>query len=249
MKALILAAGYATRLFPLTKDRPKALLPIADRPIINYIIDDIVTTPAINEIIIVSNHKFAKHFEEWKIETEKDYDVKFTVVDDNTVSDDDKLGAIGDIQFVIDQLNIDEEMLIVAGDNIFTYDLIDAYNYYKEHDKDTVLAQRNDDFEELRRFAVVEVDENKIVTNLEEKPEHPRSDIAVFATYFYKKETIPMIKEYLDEGNNPDSPGNFPAWLYKKKPVRVYEFEGECFDIGTHKSYAEVDEYVRNNPI
>lgn len=191
MKALILAAGYATRLFPLTKDRPKALLPIADIPIINYIVDDIVTIPDINEIIIVSNHKFAKHFEKWKIEAEKSYDLNFTVVDDNTVSDDDKLGAIGDIQFVIDQLNIDEEMLIVAGDNIFTYDLIDAYNYYKEHDTDIVLAQRNDDIEELRRFAVIEVDENKIVTNLEEKPEYPRSDIAVFATDFYKKRNYP----------------------------------------------------------
>lgn len=191
MKALILAAGYATRLFPLTKDRPKALLPIADRPIINYIVDDIVTIPDINEIIIVSNHKFAKHFEKWKIEAGKSYDLNFTVVDDNTVSDDDKLGAFGDIQFVIDQLNIDEEMLIVAGDNIFTYDLIDAYNYYKEHDTDIVLAQRNDDIEELRRFAVIEVDENKIVTNLEEKPEYPRSDIAVFATDFYKKRNYP----------------------------------------------------------
>lgn len=191
MKALILAAEYATRLFPLTKDRPKALLPIADIPIINYIVDDIVTIPDINEIIIVSNHKFAKHFEKWKIEAEKSYDLNFTVVDDNTVSDDDKLGAIGDIQFVIDQLNIDEEMLIVAGDNIFTYDLIDAYNYYKEHDTDIVLAQRNDDIEELRRFAVIEVDENKIVTNLEEKPEYPRSDIAVFATDFYKKRNYP----------------------------------------------------------
>lgn len=191
MKALILAAGYATRLFPLTKDRPKALLPITDRPIINYIVDDIVTIPDINEIIIVSNHKFAKHFEKWKIEAEKSYDLNFTVVDDNTVSDDDKLGAVGDIQFVIDQLNIDEEMLIVAGDNIFTYDLIDAYNYYKEHDTDIVLAQRNDDIEELRCFAVIEVDENKIVTNLEEKPEYPRSDIAVFATDFYKKRNYP----------------------------------------------------------
>lgn len=191
MKALILAAEYATRLFPLTKDRPKALLPIADIPIINYIVDDIVTIPDINEIIIVSNHKFAKHFEKWKIEAEKSYDLNFTVVDDNTVSDDDKLGAIGDIQFVIDQLNIDEEMLIVAGDNIFTYDLIDAYNYYKEHDTDIVLAQRNDDIEELRRFAVIEVDENKIVTNLEEKPEYPRSDIAVFAIDFYKKRNYP----------------------------------------------------------
>lgn len=245
MKALILAAGYATRLYPLTQDKPKALLPIADKPIINYIVDEIANLPEVDEIIVVSNHRFIQHFNDWKTEVENNYTQKITVVDDNTTSDDDKLGAIGDIQFVIDTLNIDDEMLIIAGDNLFTYSLLDIYNHYKEHGEDMILVKPHDDAEDLKRFAVALIDENNIVTELEEKPQEPKSDLAVYATYFYQRETLPLIKTYLEDGNNPDSPGNFPAWLYKKKPVRACVFDGEAFDIGTHDSYNEVDAYIR----
>lgn len=247
MKAIILAAGYATRLYPLTKDKPKALLPIADKEIINYIVDELVTIDEIDEIIVISNHRFINHFNHWQEAASKNYDCKITVLDDNTVSDEDKLGAIGDIDFVIDELELDDDLLIIAGDNIFTYPLLEIFNEYKKHGQDMILVKKHDDLEDLKRFAVVLTDENNIVTDLEEKPSNPKSDLAAYATYFYNKETIPLIKEYLNEGNNPDSPGNFPAWLYKKKSVRAHAFEGEAFDIGTHQSYKEVDEYIREN--
>ncbi len=245
MKALILAAGYATRLYPLTKDRPKALLPIADRPIIDYICEEICTIPEVNEIIVVSNHRFVANFLAWQEENQAKYSIPLTIIDDFTTSDEDKLGAVGDIQYVIDRLGIKESLLIIAGDNLFTYHLIDAWRVFREFGQDMILAATIDKVQDLRRFAVAEIDENSMVVSLEEKPQEPKSNLAVYATYFYLADTIPLIKTYLDQGNNPDAPGNFPAWLYQRKPLRLYEFDGECFDIGTHEAYKEVEEYMK----
>lgn len=249
MKALILAAGYATRLYPLTKDRPKALLPIADKPIIEYICEELVTLPDVNEIIVVSNHRFADHFTRWQERAKKLYSLPVTVVDDFTTSDADKLGAVGDINFVIERLGVDEDLLVIAGDNLFTYHLIDAWRVFREFDQDLILAQEIDSLGDLKRFAVAQIDENDLVIDLEEKPEQPKSNLAVYATYFYKRDTLPLIRTYLDQGGDPDAPGNFPAWLYKRKPLRLYKFTGECFDIGTPESYEQVERYVRENPI
>ncbi len=247
MKALILAAGYATRLYPLTKDRPKALLPLGGKAIIEFIIDEIVTLPDVNEIIVVSNHRFVEHFNAWEKKTASQYELPITIVDDFTTSDADKLGAVGDINFVIERLEIDEDLLVIAGDNLFTYALIDPWRVFREFYQDMILAQEIDEIEDLKRFAVAEIDEDDLVIDLEEKPEEPKSDLAVYATYFYRRDTLPLIKTYLDQGGNPDSPGNFPAWLYKRKPLRLYKFTGKCFDIGTPESYAEVDAFVKRN--
>lgn len=247
MKALILAAGYATRLYPLTKDRPKALLPLAGKAIINFIVDEIVTLPDVNEIIVVSNHRFVEHFNRWQEEAARQYDKTITIIDDFTTSDADKLGAIGDINFVIDRLGIDEDLMVIAGDNLFTYNLIDPWRVFREFDQDLILAQEIDSLEDLRRFAVAKTDENDLVIDLEEKPREPKSNLAVYATYFYRRDTLPLIKTYLDQGGNPDAPGNFPSWLYKRKPLRLYKFTGECFDIGTPESYKEVEGFVREH--
>lgn len=242
MKALILAAGYATRLYPLTKNQPKALLPVAGQTILSRIVDQLITLPDLSEIIVVSNHRFIDHFSKWKRTEGSTYDVPITLVDDFTTTDSDKLGAIGDIQFVLDRIPINEPLLVIAGDNLFTYPLITAWRVFREFDEDMILAQEMEDRDELKRFAVAEIDENMHVISLEEKPEEPRSNLAVYATYFYRTETLPLFKQYLDEGGNPDAPGNFPAWLYKKKPVRVFLFDGECYDIGTHDAYRESQE-------
>lgn len=242
MKALILAAGYATRLYPLTKNQPKALLPVAGQAILTRIADELVTLPDLSEIIVVSNHRFIDHFSMWKKTEASSYKVPITLVDDFTTTDSDKLGAIGDIQFVLDRIQINEPLLVIAGDNLFTYPLLAAWRVFREFDEDMILAQEIEDEEELKRFAVAEVDENMHVISLEEKPAEPRSNLAVYATYFYRADTLPLIRTYLDEGGNPDAPGNFPAWLYKQKPVRVYLFDGECYDIGTPEAYAQAQE-------
>lgn len=241
MKGIVLAAGYATRLYPLTKDRPKALLPVAGRPILDYIADEMDTVDALDQIIIISNHLFAAQFQAWadvRNAIGKGHPV--VVLDDNSTDDTNKLGAIGDIQFVVDQMEIDDELLVIAGDNLFTYSLRAAWQAYAAHYQDMILAQKMPPEEDLRRYAIATVNADGIVTDLVEKPAHPKSDLAVFATYFYRRETVPMIRDYLKEGNSPDAPGNFPAWLYTRKPVRVYQFEGICIDIGTPESYADV---------
>ena len=240
MKAIILAAGYATRLYPLTIDKPKALLPIANKPILDYIVDEIETIEEIDDLIIVSNHKFYPNFARWC--EEKQTRLNCVVLNDNTTDDTNKLGAIGDIEYAIEKINIDDDILVMAGDNIFTFRLKDFYNAYKEKNSDFVLVKEMERIEDLRRMANVEITADGKVVGMVEKPQNPKTNLAAFASYIYKKDTVPMIKKYLDEGNNPDAPGFFPSWLYKHKDVYAYTFEGECYDIGTPESYKEVNE-------
>lgn len=242
MKALILAAGYATRLYPLTLDRPKALLPIGGRPMLDYLCDALADVRELSEVHLVTNRKFASHFEAWAKTAECHYPtLHFTIWDDGTTSDADKLGAVGDIQFVIDHADLNDDLLVAASDNLFTFPLRLFVDDFKKHDRDTVLAARfaEADIPQLTRFAVATLDADQRVTGLVEKPKIPPSDIGVYALYLYKKETVPMVKKYLDAGFSPDAPGHLPEWLYKQKEVGAYLFEGECIDIGTPDSYRE----------
>ena len=238
MKAIILAAGYATRLYPLTLHKSKALLPINNKPMIDYIIEKMNDIDILDEIYVVSNHLFYNQFIEWakQIKTDK----RITILDDGTTSDENKIGAIGDISFAIKEKNIDDELLIVAGDNFFTYSLQEYLDFFHEKDCDCVCVKEWLDKESLSQFGIALLDENSLVLDIEEKPELPKSNNVVFATYFYKRETVPLFQQYLDQGNKPDAPGNFPAWLYKQQKVYAYAFSGDCYDIGTPKSYEEV---------
>ncbi len=240
MKAIILAAGYATRLYPLTLDKPKALLPIAGKPIIDYITDQIETIEEIDSLVVISNDKFYPHFTRWS--RDRQTRLELTVVNDNTTDDSNKLGAIGDIAYAVDELKINDDILVMAGDNIFTFELKDFYKAYKNTGTDMILVKELDSIDDLRRMANVETDARGKVTAMAEKPREPKTNLAAFASYIYKKETVPLIREYLDAGNNPDAPGFFPSWLFKVKPVHAYKFEGECYDIGTPQSYKEVNE-------
>lgn len=238
MKAILLVAGYATRLYPLTKNIPKALLQIGDKEILTYIYQEIETLDAVDEVYVVTNHKFYKHFCLWaeKIESSK----KITVIDDGTTNEDNRRGAIGDIKYVIDQKQIQEDIIVIAGDNFFTYKLKDVYNYYKTVKDDCVCVKKIDDIEELKGFAVACLDENNKIIELEEKPQFPKSNIAVFATYIYTKSTITLFEKYLIQGNKSDAPGYFVEWLYGQKCVYAYKFTGECYDIGTAQSYEAI---------
>lgn len=244
MKGIILAAGYATRLYPLTIDRAKPLLPVHGRPIIDYIVDEMNTLDDLDEIVVVSNHCFAEQIEEWaaaRNAASRNGEPPLIVIDDGTSSEEDRLGAIGDIQFCIDRRQIDDDLLVIAGDNLFTYRLRDAWQHFRQHGDDMVLGGRMTSGEDLSRYAIAELDEEGYVIDLEEKPAHPRTNIAVFATYFYRQSTVPLISQYLREGNKPDAPGHFPAWLFKRQKLRCYLFDGICIDIGTPQSYAEVE--------
>lgn len=238
MKAIILVAGYATRLYPLTLNMPKALLTINGKPTIDYIIDGINMVDDIDFIYVVSNHKFIENFRQWGQTVSSRTPIK--VIDDFTETEETRRGAIGDIYYTICQEKIDDDIAVIAGDNFFTFDFKKYYSFYKAHNCDCVCAKRIDDIESLKNFAVAVIDESGKIIRLDEKPEMPQSDLAVFASYFYKRDTLPLFEKYLQEGNKPDAPGYFVQWLYKIKDVYAYSMDGECFDIGTPENYMEV---------
>ena len=221
MKALILAAGYATRLRPLTDSIPKQLLPVGGRPMVDWILDRIEETSA-DEVHLVTNARFAEDFARWA----EDKDVQ--IHNDGTTSNEDRLGAIGDIRFV----GLDDDLLVVAGDNLFDDSLADYESYWRERDGSCIAVLDVKDRELARKYGVVDVDENDRVTNFVEKPEDPPTTLCATATYLYTREHVRMIEQYLEEGNPPDQPGNYVAWLHKREPVYAYRFEGQWFDIG-----------------
>ena len=240
MKAIILAAGYATRLYPLTLNKSKALLPINGIPIITYITKEINKIKEVDSILVVSNSRFAKNFCDWEATMKETSAIPIKIIDNGTSSENERRGAIGDIYYTVKHENIvNEDIIVIAGDNFFTYDLESYYNFYKEVDKDCICVKEVSNINLLKQFAVAVIDKNNKIIDLEEKPQEPKSSIGAYASYIYKKETVELIKRYLDEGNKPDSPGYFVQWLYKIKDVMAYKIDGECYDIGTFESYEE----------
>lgn len=240
MKALVLAAGYATRLYPLTENQPKPLLEVAGKSILDYIVEKMEKVDAIDEVIIVTNQKFTSHFEDWANQTK--YTKKISVVNDGTTTNENRLGAIGDIQFVIEQLEVNDDLMVLAGDNLFDFELYDFANYFNTVGTDIIATYREENEAQLKRAGVIELDEGSKVLSFEEKPEQPKSNFCVPAFYLYKKETLSEFRSYLAEGNNPDAPGHFVPYLLNKKPVHAFKFEGNRYDIGTIESYEKVQQ-------
>jgi glucose-1-phosphate thymidylyltransferase len=240
MQAIVLAAGYATRLYPDTKNFPKALLSVGGRPMLDHLMDGILSIGEIERAIVVSNEKFYRIFAEWARERG---DERVVVLNDGTTENGTRLGAIGDMLFAIERLGIDDDLLVVAGDNYLRIDLAQFYQTYLEHGRKTLLlGQRTDDIDMLRRFAVAKVDEHGKVIELSEKPEQPQSDLAIFALYLYPHEIAEWVHVYADEGNVMDAPGYLPQWLSRREDVYVHSTTDDCYDIGTHESLALVRE-------
>jgi glucose-1-phosphate thymidylyltransferase len=234
MKAILLAAGYATRLYPLTENFPKALLSVGGAPLLDHIVRQLDKIDEVDEIHVVSNEKFYPHFAAWAAEKK---DGRLHVHNDGTRDDATKRGAIGDIAFVQDCAGIDDDCLVVAGDNLLMIDYQDFYAAYLAHGRNTLLlAQKMADRKTLQRFAVAELDADCRVTHLVEKPQDPPSDNGVFALYLYPAPVMRLLKDYLAQGNSPDAPGHFPVWLVDRAPVYAYVTDKPCYDIGTHES-------------
>jgi len=231
MKAIIPAAGYATRLYPLTLNTPKSLLKVGGRPIIEHIIDKLSVIKDVSTVYVVTNHKFYGNFAEWQ----QGYDSKIPieVLNDHTTSNENRLGCIGDISYTIEQKGIDEDMIQINGDSIFEDELGAIYGFYKEKKAPVVMLIDVKDKEIAKRFGVVEIDENKVVKYFKEKPEVAPTTLCSVATYIYPRETVKMFKVYLDEGNNSDQPGRFVEWLYKRQPVYGFVYGGKYYDIGS----------------
>ncbi|MCL1805572.1 MAG: nucleotidyltransferase family protein [Clostridiales bacterium] len=240
MRALILAAGYATRLYPLNQRLPKALLPLGRETVMGHIISLVNEVPDCEEIIVVSNHKFIDHFRRWK-EGYEGY-IPVTLLDDGTDDVTESLGAIGDIHYTINKMQLDEELLIIAGDSYFDFSLSLFVETCRESGQDGVCVKKIDDPALLSHLGIVLLDENRNIVNIEEKPAKPKSDLAMYAIYYYTRETIRLFAQYRKEKNNMDAPGNFVVWLYTRKPMTTFTIEGQCHDVGTVEAYTKLCE-------
>jgi len=240
MKAIILAAGYATRLYPLTENRPKPLLGVGGKPILQYLLEKIEPLDLVDEVIIATNDRFYDQFVDWMAGFV--YSKKIIVLNDGTTANENRLGAIADLCFALEERQLDEDLLVLAGDNLFDFALTDFVAYYQKVRADCITAHQLDDLEELRKTGVIETNGEGRVLSFAEKPMDPRSNLAVPPFYIYRRETIPLLKEYLQAGENPDTPGNFIPWLLKRKKVYAFLFEGARYDIGTPASYRRVNE-------
>jgi len=234
MKALILAAGYATRLRPLTDSIPKQLLPVGGRPMVDWILDGIAETSA-DEVHLVTNARFADDFERWA----HDKDVR--IHNDGTTSNENRLGAIGDIRFV----GLDDDLLVVAGDNLFDYSLADYERFWRARDGSSIAVLDIGDRELAKKYVIVEVNEDDRVVGFVEKPENPPTTLCATAMYLYERDHLRLIEQYLQEGNPPDQPGNYVAWLHKGEPVYAYRFGGRWYDIGDANQLLEADNRMR----
>jgi glucose-1-phosphate thymidylyltransferase len=234
VKALILAAGYATRLRPLTDTIPKQLLPVGGRPMVDWILERITETSA-DEVHLVTNARFAADFDRWA----DGKDVR--VHNDGTTSNDDRLGAIGDIDFV----GLDDDLLAIAGDNLFDYSLAEYEAYWRAKGGSCVAVHDVGDWELAKKYGIVAVDGGDRITEFVEKPAQPPSTLAATATYLYRREHAALVPAYLAAGNPPDQPGNFVAWLHSREPVYAYRFPGEWYDIGDEAQLLEADNRMR----
>ena len=242
MKALILAAGYATRLYPLTKNHPKPLLKIGDRTIADFMLERISEISAIDQVFVVTNARFHRHFSEWAstIAEQSPWSFEITIVNDETTSNENRLGAIADIQFVLSKHPADEDWLITAGDNIFQFDFAELYAFFREKDSSIILAHPVESREKLRRAGVVELDTDSRVIGFEEKPDEPKSNLIAPAVYILKKSHLSLIPEYLAANASSDAPGHFISWLYRRVPIYAYVMEQKYYDIGTLEMYHQV---------
>ena len=242
MNAIILAAGYATRLYPLTLNKAKPLLVVGGKPIIEWVVDNLVGIPDLETIYVVTNDKFAADFQAWSERYQDQHpEFKFKIINDGSKSDEDKLGAIGDINFVITRENLmRNNLLIVAGDNLFTESLTDFVVCAKETEA-TVAVYDVGDLEAIKKYGNIAVDAKGIITRFEEKPEKPRGTLAAIALYYYSPAVLSLLTTYLAAGNNPDQPGRFVQWLYTRKPVKTFQIKGKWLDIGSKETLENAD--------
>jgi glucose-1-phosphate thymidylyltransferase len=241
VKAILLAAGYGTRLRPLTDTMPKELLPVGGRPIIDWILDRVRAVTEVDEVHVVTNASKIGAFEAWAAGRE------VVLHDDGTATNDDRLGATGDIRFVVDGAGLaGDDLLVVAGDNLFGFSLARYVSWW--HGKaggSAIAVHRLADPSLASLYGVVELAPDDRIAALEEKPERPRSDLVSTATYIFAREHVPLLERYLDDGNPPDPPGRFVAWLNDREPVYGFRFDEEWLDIGDASQLLEADNLYR----
>ncbi len=247
VKALILAAGYATRLYPLTKNFPKPLLEVGPKTILDYLVDQLREIPEIEECYLVTNHRFTGHFEDWarkrmeeaRREVKAHKGIRLDILDDGTSSNEDRLGAVGDIRFVIQERGISEDLLVCAADNIFQFSVAGFVSAFKKRQAAHICVRKIEDLADRRRRGIAVLGEEDRVVEFKEKPENPKSHWAAPPLYMYPAATLARIEQYLEEGGTSDAPGHLIEWLCTVEPVYAYRVDGEVLDIGNPESLAE----------
>jgi glucose-1-phosphate thymidylyltransferase len=240
MKAIVLAAGYATRLYPLTLDRPKPLLEVGGHPILERLLAQLSDVDQLEHVYVVTNEKFVGHFRSFL--AGRNGRPSVSVVDDGTSSDETKLGAIGDLDLVLRQEHVDDDLRVVAGVSIFSESPVAGFTRFAlEKAAPATAVYDVGDPEAVKRYSVVATDDDGRVLSFEEKPEHPQSTLAGIAVYFYPRDMLPLVRTYVEEGNNADQPGRLVQWLYQRVPFYAWPVPGRWFDIGTKETLAEAD--------
>ena len=235
MTSIILAAGYATRMYPLTLNYPKPLLEVGGKKIIDWLIEDLEKA-GVERTVVVSNHKFISQFQAWAEGREN-----IIVLDDGSADNDHSLGAVKDIEFAIEEANIDDDIVVLAGDNVLNFSLSSFIQYGREKKTSCIMRHEEKDRNKLRKTGVIEINEDELVLNMEEKPKEPKSNWAVPPFYYYTKEDKDLIKEGIASGCGTDAPGSFVSWLVKKRPVHAYKMIGDRFDVGSIEGYERLN--------
>lgn len=233
MKCLILAAGYATRLYPLTENFPKPLLKVGDKTILDWLLDDIELSGEIDEYVVISNHKYAHHFDDWA----KTKPYKITVVDDGTSTNETRLGAVKDVQFAIEKLKLDSDLLVIAGDNLLDFTLNSFIDYAKAKQTSCIMRYYEPNDEKLKKCGVVTIDENDLILNMTEKSPTPATHWCCPPFYYYTREDSRRVADGIAAGCGTDAPGSYIAWLCTVTPVHAMEMPGSRYDIGNLQSY------------
>jgi glucose-1-phosphate thymidylyltransferase len=242
MKVIILGAGYATRLYPLTLNQPKPLLDVAGKPMIEHVLDNIAPIPGIDRVIVVTNAKFATHFQKWADNyraTKAKLD--FTIVNDGSTDDTNKLGAIGDLNLVLTREKIDDDIIVVAGDNLFSQSVEEFGRYCREKNAPVLAVYDVGNLEEIKKYNAITIDGSGKITFFEEKPKEPQSTITGIALYFYPRASLELIRQYIAEGNNPDQPGRLVQWMYQRTPFYTWRVPGLWYDIGSKETLEEAN--------
>jgi glucose-1-phosphate thymidylyltransferase len=241
VKAVVLGAGYATRLRPLTDEVPKQLLPVGGRPLLDWILDKLDGVPELEGVHVVTNSHYAERFRRWADERGG-----VAVHDDGTSTNEDRRGAIGDLAFTIEEAGLDDDLLVIAGDNLFDFVLTDFVAFWAAKGVASALAVHDvRDLGLATQYGIVELADDDRIVGFVEKPAEPQSTLAATAMYLYHREHVRLIGEYLAEGNQRDQPGNLIAWLHRREPVYAYRFEGEWFDIGDLGQLLAADNRMR----
>ncbi len=241
MKLLVLAAGYATRLYPLTLTRPKPLLEVAGRPILDRVIENLATIEGIDETLVVANHRFASQFEDWAKGHAPTVNHPIRVIDDGCEEPEQRLGAIGDLRLVLDQTGMDDDLIVVAGDNLFSQSLEGFGEYCRELQMPVLGVYDVGRLDAAKAYSEVHADMEGQITSFEEKPEAPTTTLVGIALYYFPRSVLSKVRNYLDGGNDPDKPGRFIQWLYPRHSVYTWAIPGIWYDIGSKETLAEAD--------